>query len=281
MKKITIIKIFFAFFLPVLFIFPFTFYSTIIGISFNEDFITSIETTPPVIDGNFSSIENEWTNANSTAGTIDDLPIEIWVCHNETNSSLYIAISLELEIHPSNEFLGIIFFNSSNENVTDFLDVKIIQNQNLDNLYIHETSIFDLNIINGTSYNLDVNAHGNGSCKLDGKLTKYEFEIKFNENNTDKEDVFLNISQIYALKFVYGADPDYPDYNNSSDILKYSEILKLQLGSIEEIEESPPDLTELIINTLTVLFFICVGILYGYFGFYIFKTKRRHKGGRK
>lgn len=275
MKKITIIKLFFAFFLPVLIIFSSTFNLTIIGISFNEDFIISIKNTPPVIDGNFSSIENEWTNANSTEGTIDDLPIKIWVSHNETNSSLYIAISLELEIHPSNEFLGIIFFNSSNENVTDFLDVKIIQNQNLDNLSLHQSSFFDLNIINGTNYNLDANTQGNGSCKLDGKATKYEFEIKFNENNTDKEDVFLNISQIYALKFVYGADPDYPDYNISSSILKYSEILKIQLGSIEESEDLPPDLTELIINTLTVLFFTCVGVLYGYFGFYIFKTKRR------
>jgi len=274
-KKITIIKLFFAFFLPVLIIFSSTFNLTIIGISFNEDFIISIKNTPPIIDGNFSSIENEWTNANSTEGTIDDLPIKIWVCHNETNLSLYIAISLELEIHPSNEFLGIIFFNSSNENVTDFLDVKIIQNQNLDNLSLHQSSFFDLNIINGTNYNLDANTQGNGSCKLDGKATKYEFEIKFNENNTDKEDVFLNTSQIYALKFVYGADPDYPDYNLSSSILKYSEILKIQLGSIEESEELPPDLTELIINTLTVLFFICVGVLYGYFGFYIFKTKRR------
>ncbi|GAG94812.1 unnamed protein product, partial [marine sediment metagenome] len=34
----------------------------------------------------------------------------------------------------------------------------------------------------------------------------------------------------------------------------------------------PPDILELVINVLTIIFFISAGILYSYFGFYIFKT---------
>ncbi len=108
MKKINNVKKFLAFFILVSIIYSLNFFPKFVGASFNDDILTSVETMPIIIDGNFSSIEDEWTNANSTEGFIDDLPIEIWVCYNKSNSSLYIAISIELEIHPSNEFLGII-----------------------------------------------------------------------------------------------------------------------------------------------------------------------------
>ncbi len=274
MKKINSVKIFLAFIILVLISYSLNSYPKFVGAGFNDDILTSIETMPPIIDGNFSSKENEWMNANSTEGVIDDLPIEIWVCHNKSNSSLYIAISIELEIHPSNEFLGIILCNSSDENETEFLDAKIVQNYNLDSLSLHNTSFFDFNIVSGTNYILDTNINGNGSCKLDEKKTKYEFEIKFNENNTDKQDVLLNVSQTYAIKFIYG---DNPNYNSSSSILKESATLKITIGLFEESEELPLDLLELTINVFTIIFFISAGIIYSYFGFYIFKTKSKHK----
>lgn len=278
MKKINNVKKFLAFFILVSIIYSLNFFPKFVGASFNDDILTSVETMPIIIDGNFSSIEDEWTNANSTEGFIDDLPIEIWVCYNKSNSSLYIAISIELEIHPSNEFLGIILCNSSNENDTEFLDAKIVQNYNLDNSSLHNTTYFDFHLVNRTNYIQDININGNGSCMLDEKKTKYEFEIKFNENNTDKQDVLLNISQTYAIKFIYG---DNPNYNSSSSILKESTSLKIKIGWIEESEELPPDILELVINVLTIIFFISAGILYSYFGFYIFKTKSKLKRRRK
>ena len=278
MKKNNKKKIFIAFIFPALIIYNLNFYPKFVGAGFNNDILTSVETMSPIIDGNFSSIEDEWTNANNTEGFIEDLPIEIWVCHNKTNSSLYIAISIELETHPSNEFLGIILCNSSNENETEFLDAKIVQNYNLDNFLIHSTSYFDFIVVNETIFVLDTNINGNGSCQLDKKKSKYEFEIKFNENNTDKQDVFLNISQTYAIKFIYGYSPN---YNNSISISKESAPLKIKVGPIEESEELPPDILELVLNILTIIFFISAGIIYCYFGFYIFKTKRKYKRERK
>jgi len=275
-KKINSVKKFLAFIILVSIIYSLNSFPKFVGAGFNDDILTSVETMPIIIDGNFSSIEDEWTNANSTEGFIDDLPIEIWVCHNKSNSSLYIAISIELEIHPSNEFLGIILCNSSNENETEFLDAKIVQNYNLDNSSLHNSSFFDFYIVSGTNYILDTNINGNGSCKLDEKKTKYEFEIEFNENNTDKQDVLLNLSQTYAIKFIYGNNPNY-----NSSILKESATLKIKIGLFEESDESPLDLLELTINVFTITFFISAGIIYSYFGFYIFKTKSKHKRRRR
>ena len=274
LEKITRAKILAVFILPLIVFSYLNLHTTFIRAEFDNNLLVSTEIMPPIIDGNYSSIVSEWDNKNSTKGSLDDLNIEIWIGYNETNSSLYFAISLDLENHQSKEFLGILIYNSSNSNESDFVDGKIIQNYNLGTAS-HQSNFVDLNFINETYSNIDSVKNGNGSCKLDGKKTKYEFEIEFNENNTDNEDAVLNISQIYAVKFIYGQNDDY-----SIPFSKESETLLVQIGLGEDSEITPEDFTEVVLNILTIVFFICVGSLYGYIGYYIYNSKKR-RGGRR
>ena len=274
LEKITRTKILAVFILPLIVFSYLNLHTNFIRAEFDNNYLISVEIMPPIIDGNYSSTDTEWDNKNSTKGSLDDLDITIWIGHNKTNLSLYFAVSLNLENHQPKEFLGILLYNSSNSNESDFIDGKIIQNQDL-GTENHQSNFIDMNFINETYSNTDSVKNGNGSCKLDGKETKYEFEIEFNENNTDNEDTVLNISQIYAVKFIYGEKEDY-----SIPFLKESEILLVQIGLKEISEDSTQDLTEFVLNVLTIVFFICIGSLYGYIGYYIFNSKKR-KGGRR
>lgn len=234
---------------------------------------------PPLIDGNVTSYDGEWNGKNTTTGTIEGLGITIRVGYNATNSSLYFLIELELENHQPEEFIGILLYNSSDSNQTNFIDAKIIQNYDLTgaNSENHQSVFKDLHRINDTDYTVDSVKNGNGSCKLDENWAKYEFEINFNVNNTDSQDAVLNISEYHAVKFIYGHDDD---YNSGHSSFKVSDTLKIKIGYVSETEIPPETLTELAITITAIISFIFAGTLYGYWGYYIYKTDRRRKGGK-
>jgi hypothetical protein len=214
----------------------------------------------PVIDGYIDFSSNEWNKAVKKSTYLEDLPIEFWVIHDYSNLYISVQIELEVDAHNVTEFVGILISNSSSENLDDFVDTKIVQFSD-----ISENNFTYLDYyINNSVFLPDVDNHGNGAARLEGKTSTYEFSIPTNIVN--QEDVLLDHGNEYAFNISYGDIPSYP-----TGIIK-STIILINIKSIATTEQP---LWDLIFFVLIIIIFSSLGILFGFYIYKIFKLREK------
>lgn len=215
----------------------------------------------PEIDGDIDRSDKEWLNASkeninliSSNPTDKGIPIEIWVMQN--NSDLYISIQFELEIHKTQEFIGILISDSEATSNESFIDAKILQFYNLGNIG-ERYEYLDYYLLNDEFFR-DQELHGEAAAKLDGNKIVYEFKIPVN-NSDDSQDAFLDFGEKYAFKIIYGETPDYKNGIKKKNIV---------LIEIEYKKKKKENIWILVHNILCIIIFCGLG---GLFALYIYK----------
>ncbi|MFX1502505.1 MAG: hypothetical protein ACFFDH_16205 [Promethearchaeota archaeon] len=212
----------------------------------------------PVIDGYIDLSSNEWNKAVKLSTSLEDLDIEFWVIQDYSNLYISVQIELEIDAHNATEFIGILISNSSSENKEDFVDAKIVQ---FSDIFENNFTYLDY-YINNSVFLPDIHYDGDGAAKLEGKTSIYEFSIP--TKITNQEDVFLDYGNSYAFNITYGDKPSYP-----TGIIK-STIILINIKAISKTEEP---LWNLVLFVLVIIIFSCLGILFGFYVYKIFKLK--------
>ncbi len=214
----------------------------------------------PEVDGYIDTDANEWNSAkkisiilNSSQSSTDlGLLFKLWVMQNDSN--LYLSIQYDLEFHNSKEFIGILISKDTKEK---FVDAKIIQ---FTDPILNKSKFLDYYIENGV-FKEDSIYNGMGKAKLEGKTVTCEFSIPVN-NTQDDNDVFLDYGSEYSFKIIYGETSSHSYWSGT----KKSCIVQINI----QYPPIPPEETnwEEILYILSIIIFI---IIYGLFGFYIYK----------
>ncbi|MFX1259448.1 MAG: hypothetical protein ACFFAN_16465 [Promethearchaeota archaeon] len=217
---------------------------------------------PPVIDGSIDNSIKEWNEAIKIDINLTGLPIKLRLMQNDDKLFLSVQFDIEINDHSVNEFIGILISNSSSKDLEDFIDAKIIQ---FTNIFNDSFDYFDYNI-NKSVFSNDIIYNGEGSAKLEGVTSTYEFSIPVNSSDENKEDVMLNYETTYAFNITYGEIASYPDG------IRKSEIVLITINS------SPPN-RKLNINltlfVISIIIFSILGLLYGFYIYRILKLKEK------
>ena len=216
---------------------------------------------PPIIDGHIDLSAKEWSKAfKDNEIKLEDLPIKLWVMHD--NENLYISVQIEIfpGYHSINEFIGLIISNSSSENKEDFIDARIIQ---FTNISTNKYNYFDYNVSDSV-FLIDTEENGDGAAKLEKITSTYEFALPIKGDDTDKDDAALDYGNSYAFNITYGETQSYPDGIKKSAIV---------LINIQSLTPSIISITNLVLYVLIVLVFSIIGILLFVYIYRIFKLK--------
>ena len=174
------------------------------------------------------------------------------------NNYLFIMIEVKITNPNDDQYVRILFSNSSSSSDEDFIDAKLIQNRNLTKPENHTFYLEDHILIDGT-YTNDTVINFEGAANVSGpnKYTYYEFKIPFSSNNNDtiNDTSILAGGNKYAIKIEYGVAP----IDGQKTQFK-SPTLIIQVGyppveGEKEIKEFKID-----IELLSKIMFIIVGI---------------------
>ncbi len=218
----------------------------------------------PVIDGYIDLSAKEWKQAFKGEILLEDLPIKLWVMHNDEN--LYISVQFDLLIghHSVSEFVGLIVSNSSSEDKEEFIDAKIIQ---FTNISANEYTYFDYNV-SGSAFLIDTENNGKGAAKLEELTSTYEFALPIKGGDANEDDAALDYGNGYAFNITYGETPAYPSGIKKSTII---------LINIKSLTVPAPSIINIVIYVLTITTFSVLGIFLGFYIYRIFKLKENIK----
>jgi len=217
---------------------------------------------PPVIDGYIDDSVKEWNKATKVQINLTGLPIKFWVMQNDDNLFLSVQFDIEINDHSVNEFIGILISNSSSKDLDDFIDAKIIQ---FTDIFNASFEYLDYNINKSVFIN-DIIYNGEGSAKLEGITSTYEFSIPIDSSDEYKEDVMLNYGKTYAFNITYGDIASYPNG------IKKSEIVLITINT-PPLKKKP--FINLTLFILSIIIFSILGLLYGFYIYRIFKLKEK------
>ncbi len=231
--------------------------------------ITPKYTGAPVIDGKINNTGREWENAtkvtinlySNASQTDKGLPIDLWVLQNKTD--LYVLIKFDLEAHKPNEFIGLIISKDDTEKNASFVDAKIVQCSDLGG-HDEDFDYLDYHIDDDGVFHKDKSKDGEGDARLDDNTITYEFQIPVNVSDED-DDAFLDFGEAYAFKVIYGESASYPNGIVKSNVV---------LINIEYAPKKPVNPYELATNILTIIIFMAIGLLFGYYVFKIISLKK-------
>jgi len=217
---------------------------------------------PPVIDGYINDSIMEMNKAIKVQINLTGLPLKFWVMQNDDNLFLSLQFDIEINDHSVNEFIGILISNSSSKDLEDFIDAKIIQFTDIFNATFEYLDYY----INKSIFINDIIYNGEGSAKLEGITSTYEFSIPIDSSDEYKEDVMLNYGKTYAFNITYGDIASYPNG------IKKSEIVLITINT-PPLKKKP--FINLTLFILSIIIFSILGLLYGFYIYRIFKLKEK------
>jgi hypothetical protein len=229
------------------------------GDSDTDPLIVKTGSGEPILDG---IKEDIWTSANDSTTLINGFTTDYYALLS--GDYLYILIELKLLNPDDDQFVRIYLSNSTSSGNSDFLDVKMIQNENFTQSN-RNFSLYDQSYIFQTGYSIDEELDFEGASNFTGSSSIYEFKIPVMNNESD---TYLQLFNIYALKVQYGT------ITTQSIVSEFSsETLYIQLGL--SIDPGDTEITELPIDLSLVSFiiFIIVLVSFAFIAFTVYRSK--------
>ncbi len=207
----------------------------------------------PTIDGKKDSY---WSGANTTDNESPDLRLYVMI----NGSFLYVLVEVRVVNHNDDEFVKLLLSNSTDSDVEDFKDAKLIQTRNFSHSdtrsYFTEDQHYD-----GGDYLNDSVSNFIGAANVSTAANSYSYyEFRLTTSTSSQyifdyhNDTSLDFDETYAITIQFGNHEEGED-----PTIQATSTVLLSFASIDKPYVEPPEIRKFML-ILTYIAFSVVGV---------------------